>query len=623
VTSPAKEREGEHEGVAPATGADGWISRVRSSGQLIAAMLRLHPRYFALAMVGAAVFAFCTIASSIAIEWVIDHVVLPRFDEGSITVGTFLTGIGLVIGIGVVRAAAVVCRRSFASIGMWRVAETATDDVLHQLVVQPIPWHRRRPDGDLVARAGVDSEAAVSVLAPIPFAASTVLMIVLATVWLFVIDVWLGCVALVVFPLLVATNVVYERLAAAHFTRAQDQLGDFTAGVHESFEGVQLVKAYGAEGRETDRLATLAERVRGSRVKAISLRSWFEALLEVIPSLTNIGLVVLGAVRVRSGDATVGEFSSAIFLFTLLVFPLRLIGYALSELPRSRAAWLRIQAVATSPIEPDPAAAIGIPPLGTGARLVEVTYRHPADEWVPEGLEVEDEPTLRDLDLSLATGSVTAVVGPTGAGKTTLAELLIGLLPPTSGSVELAPGQRCIVFQEAFLVSGSVRDNVELGQPLEDGAIWRALTLAAADDFVRRLPAQLDTVVGERGVSLSGGQRQRLALARALARDPALLVLDDTTSALDPSTEAVVLDNLRTAFSSTTVVMIASRPSTIALADDVVYLADGRVTAHGTHAELMERSAGYRHLVQAFETDRTAGAGAASRPADGGGGVPR
>ena len=605
MTTPAVEREE----VVVATGADRWVDRVRSSGRLITDMLRLQPRLFTLAMVGAAVFAVCTIASSIAVEWVIDNVVLPRFEEGSIAVGTLLTGVGLVIGIGVVRAAAVICRRSFASIGMWRVAESATNDVLHQLVDQPIPWHRRRPDGDLVARAGVDSEAAVSVLAPIPFAASTVLMIVMATAWLFVIDVWLGCVALIVFPLLVATNVVYERLAAAHFIRAQDQLGEFTAGVHESFEGVQLVKAYGAEGRETDRLAALAARVQASRVRAISLRSWFEALLDVIPSLANIGLVVLGAVRVSSGDATVGEFSSAIFLFTLLVFPLRLIGYALSELPRSRAAWLRIQAVAAAPIEPDPAASIGSSPPGIGARLVDVSYRHPADEWVADGLAVEDDLTLRRLDLSLNTGSVTAIVGPTGAGKTTLAELLIGLVPPSGGSVELADGPRCIVFQEAFLVSGSVRDNVELGRPLDDGAIWRALTLAAADGFVRRLPARLDTVVGERGVSLSGGQRQRLALARALARDPALLVLDDTTSALDPTTEAVVLQNLRTACSSTTVVMIASRPSTIALADDVVYLSDGCISGHGTHAELMEHSAGYRQLVAAFETDRAAGAG--------------
>jgi ABC-type multidrug transport system fused ATPase/permease subunit len=145
-----------------------------------------------------------------------------------------------------------------------------------------------------------------------------------------------------------------------------------------------------------------------------------------------------------------------------------------------------------------------------------------------------------------------------------------------------------------------------LGDRFSDDAIWHALDLAAAKLFVERLPQRLDTVVGERGVSLSGGQRQRLALARALVRTPSLLVLDDTTSALDPATEAVVLENLRRELAESSVLMVASRPSTIALADDVVFVADGRVAAHGTHDELMESTAAYRELVEAFEADRAA-----------------
>ena len=160
--------------------------------------------------------------------------------------------------------------------------------------------------------------------------------------------------AIVLFPTLVITNVIYERAVSAHFTRAQDQLGEFSAGVHESFEGVQLVKSYGAEERETERLAGLAEQVRASRLKAIRIRSWFEGLLDVIPSLANISLVVIGAARIQSSDLTVGEFSSAIFLFTLLVLPVRLIGFALSELPRSIAAWTRVRTVVNEPLEADP-----------------------------------------------------------------------------------------------------------------------------------------------------------------------------------------------------------------------------------------------------------------------------
>ncbi len=558
-------------------------------------MVRLHPRLFLAALAGAAVFAVCTVASSFAIRWMIDEVILPRFEDGSVELSTYLTGVALVVGIGLVRAVSVVARRGFASTAMWRVAQSYTNQVLDRLVRQPIVWHRRRADGDLVARAGVDTESTVSVLAPIPFASSTVLMVVISTVWLFIIDVPLGIVAIVVFPTFIAMNLVYERAVSRHFARAQAQLGDFSAGVHESFEGVQLVKSYGAESRETRRLSGLAGEVRDSRIRAIHVRSWFEALLDVIPSLANISLVVIGALRVESGDLTVGEFSSVIFLFTLLVFPLRLIGYALSELPRSKAAWERIQEVVSEPVEPLPAASLGVAADGFGVEYEHLVYRH---EGSTDGAHA-----LAGVDLSIPAGSTVALVGPTGSGKSTLAELTAGLIGPTSGAVKVRSGNQAIVFQEAFLLAGTVRDNLELGTNYPDEEIRCALELAAGD-FVEDLPEGLATVVGERGVSLSGGQRQRVALARALLRQPTVLVLDDTTSALDPATEARVLGNLRRSLRDTTVVMVASRPSTIALADQVVFLVRGRVVAHGSHRELMESEPGYRQLVEAFETDR-------------------
>jgi ABC-type multidrug transport system fused ATPase/permease subunit len=229
-----------------------------------------------------------------------------------------------------------------------------------------------------------------------------------------------------------------------------------------------------------------------------------------------------------------------------------------------------------------------------GIRFEHVSFRHEGD----------GPPTLRDVELTLPRGTVTALVGPTGSGKSTIAQLSVGLYAPTGGAVGLAPGTRCIVFQEAFLLAGTVRENIEIGTSFTDEQIWDALHLAGADEFVERLPQRLDTVVGERGVSLSGGQRQRLALARALVRAPSLLVLDDTTSALDPATEALVLERLRTRLADATVLMVASRPSTIALADDVVFVVDGRVVAHGPHDELMAATPAYRELVEAFEADR-------------------
>jgi len=571
------------------------FDRARESMRMLRGMTSLHKRTFIIAVCGAAAFALCTVASSVAVQWVTDHVIVPRFEDGSVAAGTVAAGVALIIGIGLLRAAGVVVRRTWAGTTQWRVAGTLGEGVVDRLVRQPMSWHDRRPDGDLVARVGVDTDAAVSVLAPVPFATGTVLLIVVSAAFLLASDLVLGAVAVAVFPLLVGLNVVYQKRVDVYYATAQEHLGALSAGVHESFDGVQLVKAYGAERRETERLSELAGHLRTARVGAVRLRGTFEALLDVLPSMTNVGLVLLGAARVDSGHLTVGQLSSFIYLFTLLVFPLRLIGYALSELPHSLAGWRRVRAVLDEPIEPDPMAAIGVAEPGRGIQLAGVAYTFVG----------ETRPALRDVSLDVARGRIVALVGPTGAGKSTLVEIAGGLLPSDAGSVAIGPGGRAIAFQEPFLFAGTIRHNLVLGDDrLDDDALWEALRLARADRFVAETPQGLDTVVGERGVSLSGGQRQRIALARALVRRPALLLLDDTTSALDPATEGAVLGNLRGVLRGTTVLMVASRPSTIALADEVVYLAAGEVVDHGPHSVLLARQAGYRALVEAFETDR-------------------
>jgi ATP-binding cassette, subfamily B, bacterial len=570
------------------------FQRAREHIAFVRAMVRRHPKTFFVAVAGAFVFALCTVASSIVISWVIDHVIRPRFEEGDVAGSTVAAGCALIIGVGVLRAVAVVVRRSFAGITQWRIAESLTSDVVDRLVEQPASWHHRQSDGQLVGRGGVDVDTTIGVMAPIPFATSTVLLIVVAGVWLVVTDTVLGLVAIAVFPLLMGLNVVYQKRVDKHFDDAQHALGEFSGAVHESFEGVQLVKAYGAEERETQRLSAMASHIRDARVRAVYLRGTFESLLEIIPSLTNIGIIVLGAIRVRDGHLDLGELAGFIYMFTVLVFPLRLIGYALSELPHSSAGYRRVIGTIDEPLDDDPVESIAEATPPAAVELRDVTYVFPD----------ASEPTIEHADVTIPAGTVTAFVGATGSGKTTLVELIGGLVRPTTGTVALTPGPRAIVFQEAFLFGGTVRDNVEVGLQLSDDEVWHALQMACADRFVRDLPDGIDTVVGERGVTLSGGQRQRIALARALARHPRLLLLDDTTSALDPATEMAVLDNLRQSLADTTVVMVASRPSTIALADDVLFVEQGRITAHGRHDDLMDEVPAYRALVEAFETDR-------------------
>ncbi len=549
------------------------FARGRRYFRFVLELVNIHRGLFVTAVAGAFVFALCTVASSIAIRWVIDQVIIPRFEEGQVATSTVVTGCVFIIGIGVLRAAGVVVRRAFAGMAQWRVAETLTNRVSDRLVRQPVSWQRRHTDGRLIANAGVDVDTTISAMAPIPFATSTVLMVVVASIWLILTDLVMGVVAVSVFPVLIIVNVMYQHRVDRHFDDAQQALGDFSGAVHESFEAVQLVKAYGAGERETVRLTTMAGRIRDARIRAVHLRGVFEALLETIPSLTNIGIVVLGAARVRSGDVTVGELSGFIYMFTLLVFPLRIIGYALSELPHSYAGYHRVKAIIDEPLDPDPSSSIGTTDGSHVVVLDAASFAYPG----------ESTPVVDDANARIAAGTVTAVVGATGAGKTTLIDLIAGLLAPTSGSVALAPIERAVVFQEAFLFGGTVRDNVTVGLDLSDAEVWQALEWACAEGFVRDLPDGIETLVGERGVTLSGGQRQRIALARALARRPGLLLLDDTTSALDPATELAVLENLRDALTDTTVVMVASRPSTVALADDVLFVEQGRILDHGTH----------------------------------------
>lgn len=555
----------------------------------------MHPRLFWVSVAGAAIFGLCTVASSKAVEWVVDHVILPRFEAGEVAVATVVGGCLLVVGVGIVRAIGVVIRRSFAGAVKWRAAEDLTTAMVGRYVTQPLRWHQQHPSGDLIARAGVDVDIATEVLSPIPFVSGTLLMVVTAGVWLVVTDPILGLVAAALFPSLTALNVVYQRRVNPYFERAQGQLGVLSAAVHESFEAVTVVKAFGAETRESDRLADIAAGLRDARVRAVSLRATFEAALDAIPALANIGLLVLGAVRVRSGDLSVGGLTSFLYLFTLLVFPLRLVGWALAMLPASLAGWGRIREILDEPIGDDPASLVRDAPAGVSVECdaVEFTY------------EGASSPVLSGLSLRVASGTTVAIVGATGSGKTTLLYLIAGLLGPDRGTISVCPGGTATVFQEAFLVSGTIAENVTLGETFTESDITEALRCAAADEFVDALPMNRDTVVGERGVSLSGGQRQRVALARALVRRPAVLLLDDTTSALDPSTEARILGTLGARADGSTTLVVASRPSTIALADEVVFLVDGLVRAQGTHPELLDADPEYRELVEAYEHDRS------------------
>ena len=567
--------------------------RLGEAAQLIREVVRFHPRLFLIAVLGAALFAVCTVASSIGLKWMIDRVILVRFESGKIDLGALFAGSVIVIGIGLLRALGVVIRRSFAGRTEWRTCETITEKVIDHIVGQPIKWHRQKMTGDIVARCGVDADASVAILAPLPFSTSVVVMMVVSAGWMLYVDIPLGLLAVIVFPILLALNIGYQRRIDRFYNAAQKELGTLSEAVHESFDGVMVVKSFGAEVRETERLAKISSRLKDARISAIGVRSVFEAMLDVVPTLINILLIVLGAYRVKAGEMSVGDLSSFIYLFTLLIFPLRIIGYLFSEIPHSVAGWRRICEVLDEQILDDPNLKIHRASDGIAIEIRELCFSH------QDGTQV-----LNDLSMKIESGKIVALVGATGSGKSTLLHLISGLIEPSSGSVAVQEGGVALVFQEAFLFAESLRYNITLDSDISTERVMKAIATAQCQDFVSDLEQGLETVMGERGVSLSGGQRQRVALARAIAHDRPVLLLDDTTSALDPKTESNVIGGLRGISTGHTLLIVASRPSTIALADEVLFMADGRIVDRGTHESLLKTSEHYRLLISAFEHDR-------------------
>jgi ATP-binding cassette, subfamily B, bacterial len=358
-----------------------------------------------------------------------------------------------------------------------------------------------------------------------------------------------------------------------------------------------VVKAFGAEERETRRLSVISTRLKDARIRAVSARSTFEALLDGVPSLVNILLLVIGAMRVESKNMSVGELTSFIYLFTLLIFPLRIIGYVLSSVPHSASGYKRVREILNEPVALDPQTMILQSSVELGVRLEGITFRF--------GDELPD--VLKNITLEIAAGKTVVVVGATGSGKSTLLSVMAGLLQPDKGTVWIANRSASIVFQEPFLFSGTIRHNINMGRSITDNVLQKSLYLAGADGFVGALEEGVNTVIGERGISLSGGQRQRISLARAIAQESSVLLLDDTTSALDTITESIVIDRLRGSENIITTIIVASRPSTIALADEVIFIENGKLSDQGSHPDLLMRSGNYRLLMQSFEHDRDQG----------------
>jgi ABC-type multidrug transport system fused ATPase/permease subunit len=558
---------------------------------------------FALSTIGSLLFGALTVADAWVLGWSTDHVVLPAFDNGEVDNSLLLAILALFLGVAILRAVGIVARRLGAGVMQYRMQAHSRRAVTRQYLSLPMEWHQRHPTGQLLSNANSDVEAAWGPIAPLPMAVGTVAMMVIAIGQMLVADLVLALVGLLVFPAVVLANLAYQRLASPLMTRAQQLRAELSEVAHESFDGAMVVKTLGREGEETARFATKAEELRDVNIKAGRIRAAFDPTLAALPNIGVLIVLCVGVSRVLNGSTDAGDVVTVAYLLTIVSFPIRSIGWLLGEFPRSVVGFRRVSDVLAASGE----MRYGDDPATTTGAGASVAVEHLAYSYDP------DQPVLQDVSFVVEPGRTVALVGATASGKSTLTNLMTRLVDPDGGRIvldgtdlrDLAPGELArsvsTVAQAAFLFDDTVRDNVALGADVSDEQIWAALRDAQADGFVAALSHGLDTRLGERGTSLSGGQRQRISLARALVRRPRLLILDDATSAVDPEVEARILAALRGEAGGATLVVVAYRKATIALADEVVHLENGRIADRGTHQELLERSPSYAHLVNAYE----------------------
>lgn len=572
--------------------------------RVLGVAIRREPWIFTVSTLGSVLFGALTVADAWVLGWSTDHVLLPAFTDGEIGSGLLWAVLALFLGVALLRAVGIVARRLGAGIMQYRMQAAYRREVTAQYLSLPLAWHQRHPTGQLLSNANSDVEAAWAPIAPLPMAVGTVAMMVIAVAQMLVVDLTMSVVGLMVFPLVTVATLVYQHFSSPLFTRIQALRAELSEIAHESFDGAMVVKTLGREAEETARFAAKADQLRDLGIRVGKIRALFDPLLEAIPSLGVLGVLGVGVWQVQNGRADPGDVVTIAYLLTIVAFPIRSIGWLLGEFPRSVVGFRRVHRVLDEPVRTTYGTAT-LPPRGAGASL---TVDDLAFSYVP------GQRLLDGLSFTVQPGRTVAIVGETASGKSTLTTLLTRLVDPASGRVlvdgvdlrTLAPGELAgsvaLVPQTAFLFDDTVRGNVALGEDVPDEEVWAALRTAQADGFVAALPHGIDSRLGERGTTLSGGQRQRLSLARALVRRPRLLILDDATSAVDPEVEARILEGLRSPDGAdSTLVLIAYRKATIALADEVLFLADGRIADRGAHADLIARNPAYVELVNAYD----------------------
>jgi ATP-binding cassette subfamily B protein len=472
-----------------------------------------------------------------------------------------------------------------------------------QLQRLELAFFDRQQTGQLMSRATVDLQSVRFFLGyGLIFIAQSLLTIVLAAVMMFVLQPDLAALSLAPVPFVVLIAWRYGRRSRPALQEAQQRIAELTADSEENISGVRVIKAFAQEERQFFRFRHSVGRVFDQQMQATRIQARYTPMIGFLPNLGLAVILLVGGRQVMEGSLNLGDFTAFYGYLLLLISPMRTLGYMLSAAQRATASGARIfQILDRAPSMATPAGALALPE-GRG----EVSF-----QGVGLTFAGAQHPALHDVDLEIEPGETVALVGAMGSGKTALVSLLPRLYDATVGAVrvdgadvrDVDPAslrhQIAVVTDDPFLFSATVHENIAYGRPeATRSEVEEAAQAAQADSFIRALPDGYDTLIGERGLTLSGGQRQRIAIARAIAADPRILILDDATSSVDASTEQEIKLALREVMAGRTTFIVAHRLSTIALADEIIVLEDGTVAARGDHDELLETSELYREIVE-------------------------
>ena len=572
--------------------------------RLVFRSIKAHPLPHIIGISAGNLFSLVVVGFTIVLGRVTDEVIIPGLDGGGVEGRTILGGFFAIVIVGFIRGFSVMLRRFFNFTAVEKTKRTWRLGIIDNLLDAPRAHYWSRSTGELLARVDTDVETATSVLMPLAFSISVISLILVSLISLLIIHPLFFVVALLLFPALAVLQRFFVRAVEDPARKAQALIGEVSEIAHESLDGIMVVKTIGRQNQELDRLIKSSERLREERLRIGWQRSVFSPLLYHLPNFGILILLMVGALLVDNGSATVGETVQAMALFMILTLPVQILGFMFQEMPRSVVAMDRIDEIfSIDKVEYRKDGEVGKP--------VDVIFNKVGFSYPNENDQQVRQTVLEDFSEKINEGESVALVGATGSGKSTLVMLMSGLIEPTSGNItlgnanvgELGPDfvsdHIASVFQETFLFASSLRENLTLDADVSDSDIYSALQVASAQDFVSELPQGIETIIGERGVTLSGGQRQRIAIARALLRKPSVLVLDDATSAVDPKVEAEILQNMKKE-TNCSLLVIAHRLATIRLAERVIFIDNGRVFASGSHDELLKID-DYANLVSAYE----------------------